>query len=109
MCTPNNSLEVFFAYVNLIHFRLLSSHVENLMKDFNENNLKDQPFMELLFSNMTLNKNDIIMLVMEIFLAGIDAVSIKISIYSFISINLPILPYYDQNRYVFAHPEGGGA
>lgn len=38
---------------------------------------ESQPLMSALFSNSSLKWNDVLMLCMEIFLGGIDAVSLK--------------------------------
>lgn len=60
---------------SLIFFRLLKQSTEAAYEEFNKGALIGQPFMESLFSNKSLSWDDVIMLVMEIFLGGIDAVS----------------------------------
>lgn len=60
---------------NIYFFRLLKQSTEAAHEDFKKGTLTDQPFMDSLFSNTSLSWDDVIMLVMEIFLGGIDAVS----------------------------------
>lgn len=54
---------------------MLKQNTEAAYEDFNKGVLTGQPFMDSLFSNKSLSWDDVIMLVMEIFLGGIDAVS----------------------------------
>ncbi|XP_075229095.1 putative cytochrome P450 49a1 isoform X2 [Lycorma delicatula] len=63
----------------IIH-RLLHNQTEILMRKFKESNLDNQPLMESLFNNKSLDQKDINILVMEIFLGGIDATATTLAL-----------------------------
>uniref|UniRef100_A0A1B6MLQ6 Cytochrome P450 n=1 Tax=Graphocephala atropunctata TaxID=36148 RepID=A0A1B6MLQ6_9HEMI len=60
-------------------YRLLKEIVSLVHEEHSKGKLLNQPFMEALFSNKSLTWDDIMMLVMEIFLGGIDATSTTIT------------------------------
>ncbi|KAG8277547.1 hypothetical protein J6590_040554 [Homalodisca vitripennis] len=55
--------------------RLLKEIVLSMCEEHNKGSLQDQPFMEVLLSNQSLTWDDLMMLVVEVFLGGIDAVA----------------------------------
>uniref|UniRef100_A0A1B6H6M0 Cytochrome P450 n=1 Tax=Homalodisca liturata TaxID=320908 RepID=A0A1B6H6M0_9HEMI len=59
--------------------RLLKEIVLSMCEEHNKGSLQDQPFMEVLLSNQSLTWDDLMMLVVEVFLGGIDATSTTVT------------------------------